>query len=902
MKRASRVYRIAWVVSLVLLTATLQIAQAQTATCPTPAPTTPSPSQTVDLKLLVVNYPAANYAAFPAIVQALNYLGVPYDVVDVLHGSLPNGAPPTLSDGACHGFYQGIIYAFGDDIYTNGVLHANLTAYERTFGVRRLNWYLNPVPDFGLNATSTYLTDTQTDAGTFTAAAGPIFFYANTKTPVSIANAFIYLTTPVAPNTVSSNGTITSVAPLLTDSQGHALSAITQFSDGRQYLNQMFDSNPYLMHNLILAYGLINWVSKGMFLGDYHVYASPQIDDFFIADSEWVPRTACGTAPDAASLPLFRVTYTDMSRLVTWQNTKQTDPLLSNFKLTLAFNGVGTAGNSDWTGLRVGATDTLVSNLSRYEQYFHWIGHTFNHPNTLNGLHKSDPGGDLYNNPQTDSIDMELLTNLYVAGNANGQNLDTDPSDADLKPLVFTDFNPMNMVTPGVTGLNDPNTPQYLYQDGIRYVVTDTSVVGQPNNGPNPSPNVGIMNSFQPGLYEVPRRPNNIFYNAANWADDRAEFNCLYPNAPFAGWNAAQILDFVSSSFVTNMLMGDMDPEMFHQPNLHFSNNASALGLSGTYTSSPLSDVYDQTFSKYEAVYALPVLSPTLDQLGQLMQNRDSFNKSGVTASVMGLGGASPTVTISMPSTASVPSAVIPITGAKSTGSEIYGGQNISHIKINAGQTITLGGQSQSGPALINATPIAAVCQSSSVRTTIPATTTGSLLIAVFQSDVRNASSVTATGATFAAKLQGHYRGYDQAYSARNVAGGISSVNVNYSGFQCLNGGWIFEITGAATASDPWGTAAGYGNSFGASSLRTGTITAGGSGLTIAAFMDYYNQATGYSSGSGWTPGVTGANHDYYEFRASTNGSSYGGTGQATVTGGADGARVDSLIFNIKGQ
>src|SRR5256885_7102314 len=43
--------------------------------------------------------------------------------------------------------------------------------------------------------------------------------------------------------------------------------------------------------------------------------------------------------------------YTTLFRSVAWQNKIQSDPLLSNFKLTLAFNGVGTTGNTDWTGL-----------------------------------------------------------------------------------------------------------------------------------------------------------------------------------------------------------------------------------------------------------------------------------------------------------------------------------------------------------------------------------------------------------------------------------------------------------------------------------------------------------------------------------------------------------------------
>jgi hypothetical protein len=728
------------------------------------APNCPTP--TIDLKLLVLNNAAANYADFPAIQQILNYVGTPYDVVDVVTGTLP-----ALSDGACHAYYQGVIYAFGDDIYTNPSFYQALTPFEQTFKVRQLNWNTNPTPDFGFNFYIGSISDTGTDSGSFSTAAAPLFFYANTATPVAISNAYIYLTTPTTP---SGGGT---VIPLLVDPSGYTLSGITNFSDGRQYLSQMFDSNQYLTHDLVLAYGLINWVTQGIFLGDYHVYASPQVDDFFIDDTEWIPGTSCQdpithdrTKPDASNLPVFRVNSADMTQLAAWQNVIQTDPsgLLSNFKLTLAFNGVGTAGNGDWTGLtapitatsatngvatftttdfsglpgtqvtatgtangsgifngtwtilsvtssssttpattqftaaipnagtipqqaETGATasveDDLTANLQSYQGSFQWMSHTFDHPNTLNGLTKSSPNGN------GDDIDLEVLTNLWVASNPNGQNLDMDQSDT-LAQLTFTDFNPANMVTPGITGLNDPNVPGYLNQDGIQYVVTDTSILGQDNNGPNPSPNVGIVNSYEPSIYEVPRHPNDIYYNVANWNDDQAEFDCIYSYPtqvpPYNSYTAAQILNFVSSSFVSNMLIGDMDPEMFHQPDLHFSVN-TAPGMPSTgQTTSLIADTYNQTFSLYKQLYNLPVLSPTLDQLGQAMENRNAFNQSNVTASIVGAYGPGATISVTVPSSASVPSAIVPVTGLNSTGAEIYGGQYISYISVTAGQTITM--------------------------------------------------------------------------------------------------------------------------------------------------------------------------------------------------------------------
>ena len=656
------------------------------------------PTPTIEMKILVVTN-GKTEADYGAVTQILDFLGTPYTVMDF--AANPAGiTPDLLSDGDCHGYYQGVIFTYGGYIYSLPGM-TTLTSYEQSFKVRQVNWYMYGIPDFGLNTYSSAHNSTETYSASFTTEGAAVFPYANSATPVAISNASFTLSTPLSGASLPAGASATA---LLSDASGNALSLVYDFGDGRQYLTQTFDSNQYLTHDLVLAYGLVNWVTKGIFLGDYHVYAAAQVDDFFINDSEWIPGTPCTdpithdrTPPDASSLPVFRVTSTDMTSLVTWQNSLQTDPITTGFKLTMAFNGVGTTGNIDWTGLRTaGRTrDTLISNLSRYQGSFHWISHTYDHPATLNGLHKSDVGGDT-DTPQVDDIDLEILTNMYVA-NGTGQMLDTDLSDttapAGVVPLMFTDFNPINLVSPGVTGLNDPLVPTYLYADGIRYVVTDTSVIGQPNNGPNPSPNVGIVNSFAPGIYEVPRYPNDVYYNAANWADDQAEFHCIYNNPvqpPYDTYTAAQILDFTSTQFVVNMLKGDMNPQMFHQPDLHFSNNAAALGLTGTHTSSLISDTYNQTFTKYKALYKLPILSLTLDQLGQKMQDRNNYNLSEVTGTLVNVNGAAPQIILTVPLGVTVPSASIPVSGLNSTGAESYGGKNISHITINAGQTITL--------------------------------------------------------------------------------------------------------------------------------------------------------------------------------------------------------------------
>src|SRR5256885_13344681 len=331
-----------WV--LVLFSATIQTAQAQILPPPPACSTT-----TIDLKLLVVSN-GKTESDFPAIRQILDYLGTPYDVLDmtVNTGGITSSM---LSDGSCHGYYQGVIFAYGAYIYTLPGMSL-LTSYEQAFGVRQLNWYMYPNNDFGYNYPyRSVITSAGTDSASFTSAGASVFWYANTATPLVLSNAYIYQGTPLTALPAGA-----SVTPLLTDASGNALSLIYTLGDGRQYLTQTFDSSPYLMHDLVLAYGLINWVTKGMFLGEYHVYAAAQVDDFFINGSEWIPGTPCTdpkthdrTPPDATSLPFFRINSADMTSLVAWQNKIQSDPVLSNFKLTLAFHGVGTTGNTDWT-------------------------------------------------------------------------------------------------------------------------------------------------------------------------------------------------------------------------------------------------------------------------------------------------------------------------------------------------------------------------------------------------------------------------------------------------------------------------------------------------------------------------------------------------------------------------
>ena len=73
--------------------------------------------------------------------------------------------------------------------------------------------------------------------------------------------------------------------PLLADAAGNIYAAIRTYPDGREALALTFAQATYLMPYLQLAYGLVSWATRGVFVGERHVYAVPQIDDLFLAST-----------------------------------------------------------------------------------------------------------------------------------------------------------------------------------------------------------------------------------------------------------------------------------------------------------------------------------------------------------------------------------------------------------------------------------------------------------------------------------------------------------------------------------------------------------------------------------------------------------------------------------------
>jgi hypothetical protein len=591
----------------------------------------------IDMKMLVLSAQGTEPSFF-AITAVLDQIGVPYDVLIATQAPF---TARTLSDGAGHGHYQAIFLATGNlgyqDASSGQFLSAlsqqqwqTLRQYEASFRVRQVTMYTYPedgVGSYGLTTVTGVSTSTTPLTGRLTPRGQQVFGYMNPAAVVSIRNAWVYEAKP----TSASNP-----VPLLTTPQGYVLASIYTSSDGRQNLALTMDGNPFLLHTMELGYGVVNWASKGFFLGARAVYLNPQVDDMFIADDIWNPATLTDTSGQT-----FRLSGNDLQQVLNWQSgVNGAAPTSAQLTLEIAFNGIGTTG--------IFSPDTLTPVATANQQFFNWTSHTYDHAN-LDNISYADALAELQNN--------DIIANQLNLWNYSGDSL----------------------VQPDESGLNNPDFLQAVVDDGYALLIADNSMP----QWQNPSPNAGFYSQFQPSVFISPRTPTNLYYNVSTPTEWTSEYNYFYaPNGLFPTFNHAlsysEILDTESSIILSYLLTYNADPLMFHQPNLSTYDGTHFL----------LGDLINAVLTKYKALFKLPISSPGQDGLAAVMANRMDYNASGATG-VLSLG-ASNRITLN-----TVNGASIPLTGISyGDNSGAYGGQAISFVTLTAGGSVAIPGPS----------------------------------------------------------------------------------------------------------------------------------------------------------------------------------------------------------------
>src|SRR4051794_7085235 len=237
-------------------------------------PTRIAPGQRVDLRVLLISADGTE-PGFGAWRAALDREGVPYDTL-VATQAAPLSDAQLADYGAGHARYQAVILAGGDlgtavrnpDSSTSFLSAfsdaewATLAKFERTFGIRQLSDYTAPSPAHGLNTVGGARTDgvaatlTPTGRLAFPYLQGPVTIADDDP---AVAETFGYHATPVG-----GAGWET----LLAAPDGSALLGVyTHPDDGREEMVMTVASNQFQNHNELLRHGMLNWVTRGVFLG-----------------------------------------------------------------------------------------------------------------------------------------------------------------------------------------------------------------------------------------------------------------------------------------------------------------------------------------------------------------------------------------------------------------------------------------------------------------------------------------------------------------------------------------------------------------------------------------------------------------------------------------------------------
>lgn len=631
----------------------------------------------------------------------LDRIGTPYEVYryDAAAPSLP-----VLEEGN-YAKYQGIVLPLSDARLLNAVsgnpLAETLARYQFKYGVRMMSLFSWPDDTGCLRATSYRdTTGTALDA-TFSAAGKTAFPYMKagsaSTTPLQITGSWTYFADPAS--TLPAGTTVTSLLDGKgADGKNHSVMATCSFTNAapltgdntkRELLALTFDNNPYLLHSVTLSYGLLNWLTKGVMLGERRAYLDAQIDDIGLPNDTYpyawendtwqnastTPWTVLGTtcplgginAKTGTSPCEYRITGKDIDKVVSWQsNVRAKTANAAAFRLTMPFNGVGFwtsyGGQGEYPPNKPGTFfdlinentlyDTLSSRLVANKAQFKWVSHTYDH---------------------------EYMDNMTYDMALNGEMI---PNDKVAQKMGLPNYNKSTMVSPNISGLYNADVMAALKTFGITYLVSDTSVPTPPvgarcEKGPWPLPsfNTGKPNCVNPAIYEVPRYPTALYYNVSTPAEWTAEYNHFYGANGIAtvtwGYDLtyAQVLDKTSDVLASYLLNYDARPLMFHASNMRAYDGTRSL----------LGDLMDATLAKYNKYYTnLPIRSPSLKETGDLMKRRQIYNESGVKGVLK--PGSGIVLTASQGDGDSV---VVPLTGLTfGTSTETYGNQVTSYVTL----------------------------------------------------------------------------------------------------------------------------------------------------------------------------------------------------------------------------
>jgi hypothetical protein len=638
----------------------------------TPATAPPvGPHGGVDLNVLVVT---DGTGAVEAIRQQLTTEGLPSTVVDLRDSSRPaitrDFLARQLADGTKGGNFDGIVLPSAGPQALSAAEEANLAWYESKFGVRQVDAYSPPSPGLGMRSPPAYSGPLTADGGVTAAGARAGFGYLNSSFPFSGGPAglapFGYLAQPLPGG---------GATPLVTAKIPHSSRSGTLVwrydSGGRQQLGIGFGYSYGQAQFHYLAYGIVDWLTRGVNLGDWRNYLDIAYDDMFLGDAQWSTSGHCtpGVTTCPTGTPMtagIRMTPADVTYAVQWEQQH-------HFTIEFLYNGGASARFAKH------GVDALLVATRPVAKDFYWVNHTWSH--AYFGCQQNfrivpwqcvRSDGHLVWAAGTGLINSQILKNFAWA-RQNG--IPVEPG-----LLASGEYSGLRLLPQ--QPVDNPYLVAAMAPDHIHWIVMDAS--REPAMRP-----VGAA-------VGIPRHPIDVGEDVDTVAAEINEFNwnndseadggsglcqastttaCLKPLNPQTGWTSFIVPGQVRIVF-NALINNDPRPFFMHQSN-----------LTGDRLAYP---VMDGVLSAYRAVYGPTAPIDNLPAIGDGAVLRDQqlwaqAQRAGtVTAWVQGH-----TITISGPPGTPVPVTVPAGTTVGSASGPAYG---FSYAGERSGFT-TLGSQ-----------------------------------------------------------------------------------------------------------------------------------------------------------------------------------------------------------------
>ncbi|MEW6581994.1 MAG: hypothetical protein AB1416_04455, partial [Actinomycetota bacterium] len=523
----------------------------------------PEPGTRIDMKVLLLSADGQE-TGFAAWKAALDREGVPYDAK--IADSESPFTDATFADYAANrAKYQAVILASGDLVRPVGTAPdiqyltalsdaewAALAKFESTFGVRQISDETTPGPLHGMNPPVSLVPAEQGgQVGQLTATGLQAFPYLKGPVPIDAGSAG-YQSTPVAGADFQT---------LLTGPNSSSYLGVYTHPDGREEMVMTVPGNQHQIHNALLRHGMLNWVTRGVYLGYQRDYFEMQVDDVFLTDDRWdvtTNTTPCDVAspPDPCPVSPVLMTPADVDQAIAWQNQ-------NGLKLDMVFNGFG--GQSGTPATTSGLTGKFLASAGQ----FRWINHTYTHEN-LDTLSQAE-------------LEAEIATNITFA---NTHSLPIDPTE---------------LVTGEHSGLHNPAMPAALNAIGIKWI--------------------GADNSREPDQYAiggaltVPRHPSNVYYNVGTRAEQLDEYNHVYLAPPAGACVASPTNTCLAAPATWEQYVASERDIMFrhlvaNDPRPHYAHQSNLAEDRTLY------DVMDATIGKYRTYYSTPLMQLTHAQIG----------------------------------------------------------------------------------------------------------------------------------------------------------------------------------------------------------------------------------------------------------------------------------------------